>query len=47
MLPFSKNSVCVDIDDPEATDLTFVDLPGENVVDASHLLTYNAHIKKA
>lgn len=28
MLPFSKNSVCVDIDDPEATDLTFVDLPG-------------------
>ncbi|EPQ53379.1 hypothetical protein GLOTRDRAFT_79497 [Gloeophyllum trabeum ATCC 11539] len=28
MLKFSKNVVCVDICDPEATDLSFVDLPG-------------------
>ncbi|KZT20530.1 hypothetical protein NEOLEDRAFT_1122565 [Neolentinus lepideus HHB14362 ss-1] len=28
MAPFSKNVVCIDIHDPEATDLAFVDLPG-------------------
>jgi hypothetical protein len=28
MLKFSRNAVCVDIHDPDATDLSFVDLPG-------------------
>ena len=28
-LKFSKNSVCIDIKDPDATVLSFVDLPGE------------------
>jgi hypothetical protein len=30
MLKFSKNTIHVDIMDPDATDLSFVDLPGEN-----------------
>ena len=29
MLKFSKNVVSVDLKDPDATDLSFVDLPGE------------------
>lgn len=28
-LKFSKNTVCVDISDPECIDLSFVDLPGQ------------------
>lgn len=28
MLKFSKNIVCIDIKDPNATDLSFIDLPG-------------------
>lgn len=28
MLKFSKNIVCIDIKDPHATDLSFIDLPG-------------------
>lgn len=28
-LKFSKNIVCVNITDPEATDISFVDLPGK------------------
>lgn len=28
ILQFSKNVVCVDIKDPDATDLSFIDLPG-------------------
>ena len=31
-LKFSKNTVCVDISDPEATDLMFADLPGMSKV---------------
>jgi hypothetical protein len=31
ILPFSKNVVHVKVQDPEATDLSFVDLPGELV----------------
>jgi hypothetical protein len=30
MLKFSKNAIHVDIMDPDATDLSFVDLPGMN-----------------
>lgn len=30
-LKFSKNIVCVDIRDPEATDLSFADLPGKSL----------------
>lgn len=29
-LKFSKNIVCVDVNDPEATDLSFIDLPGKH-----------------
>jgi hypothetical protein len=29
MLKFSKNTICLDIMDPDATVLSFVDLPGE------------------
>jgi len=28
-LPFSRNVVCVDLEGPELTDLSFIDLPGE------------------
>ena len=28
-LQFSRNSVCIEINDPESPDLDFVDLPGE------------------
>jgi hypothetical protein len=30
-LKFSKNAVCMDIKDPDATALSFVDLPGKSV----------------
>lgn len=29
MLKFSKNTICLDLRDPDATVLSFVDLPGE------------------
>ena len=32
MLTFSKNVVVVDISDPGATDLSFVDLPGMSTI---------------
>lgn len=28
-LPFSRNVVCVDLEGPDLTDLSFIDLPGE------------------
>jgi hypothetical protein len=31
-LKFSRNAVCIEIKDPEATDLAFVDLPGETYI---------------
>jgi hypothetical protein len=31
-LKFSRNIVCIDIKDPDATDLSFVDLPGAHLV---------------
>jgi hypothetical protein len=33
MLPFSKDVVVVNVKDPKLTDLSFVDLPGNEVVD--------------
>lgn len=29
-LPFSRNVVCVDLEGPDLTDLSFIDLPGES-----------------
>ena len=31
-LPFSKNVVCVDLEGPDLTDLSFIDLPGARVL---------------
>lgn len=36
MLQFSKNFVCVDINDPDATDISFVDLPGQSNITLSY-----------
>jgi hypothetical protein len=40
-LKFSKNVVCIDISDPFATDLSFVDLPGERSLLGTPYLTAN------
>jgi len=34
-LKFSKNVVCIDIEDPDTTDLSFVDLPGDYYLPSS------------
>jgi len=38
MLKFSKNTICLNIKDPDATVLSFVDLPGANIPSLSSAL---------
>lgn len=41
-LSFSKNTICVDLKDPEAADLSFVDLPGFKFF-SRYTFHFNAH----
>lgn len=41
-LKFSKNAVCVEIRDPDAVNLSFVDLPGKSLSSVRALLVYTS-----